>query len=33
MLGPVGMLAHAASEDIATRAENLRIFAIIASAY
>jgi len=32
MLGPVGMLAHAVSEDIATKAEKLRIFVIIAFA-
>ena len=30
MLGPFGMLAQAVSEHIAARAENLRIFAIIA---
>ena len=29
MLGPVGMLAHAASEDIAARADKLRIFTTI----
>jgi hypothetical protein len=32
MLGPVGMLAHAVSKDIATKAEKLRIFGIIAFA-
>ena len=32
MLGPVGMLAHAVSEDIATKPEKLRIFVIIAFA-
>lgn len=32
MLGPVGMLAHAVSKDIATKAEKLRIFVIIAFA-
>ena len=29
MLGPVGMLAHAVSEDIAARADKLRIFTAI----
>jgi hypothetical protein len=33
MLGPVGMLVHAASEDIAARAERLSIFAVIVLAY
>jgi hypothetical protein len=30
MLGPVGILAHAASEAIASRADNLIIFDIMA---
>jgi hypothetical protein len=33
MLGPVGMLAQAVSEDIATKAEKLRIFGIFAFYY